>query len=578
MTRDLPGLQLAKWLGGALIGFALSTWRYLLYSTYYDSPLIFLEEEAVFVGGVFLLTFLGIHLVFRPFENFLSRLDKLNFYLQRIQRLGRELQQADTESRLVNQITEQIKSELPYERASLLAYDSATDEYTLISGVDTDWQPETLPGLKEIIKTGDCVYRPKFSGTGDEEPAVLLPVARKEAPDLLLCLFPRDFPRSKEFHRSLAQRYREQLELAFRQLNLLERERAIQEELNEKIEAATREIKEQQQFLETIISNLDSGLVVCNSEDQVQLVNERTAAILELDPPGGLPTDFKEFKQFLPIDIREARSTGGTGTVEFEEKHLEYTWQKIEETGDQILLLRDRTAKINMEKKLELNRSLSLLGEMAASVAHELRNPLGAMELYLGLLERQAESEALRKPLDKLKGGMQKLKRTIRGLLNFTKTGKPDFQSLELTQLLENVLNYCRERLERKEVEVHKELNELGEIQADREQLRTLFVNLIQNGIEAQNQRRKIDIIGEPDQKNVKINVRDYGEGIPPEEQEEIFDLFYSSKSSGTGLGLTICQRIAEVHSGEITVQSTPGEGTTFQVKLPREPGFPGGD
>ncbi len=572
MFKDLPGLELTKWLSGIFIAFVACGWSYLLFGSYYDSIFVFLEEEIIFLGGLTLIVLLGVHFAFRPFENFLSRLDSLNFYLQRIQRLGQEMQNCETKENLKNTIIEQTTEELPYDQVYLFEFFPKKEKF-IFRGGDTN-VPEEIEAarLKKITGINSCQFWLKLEPLNHTRPVLTLPLKNFSENLHFLCLYPDREPDQQNFHHLLGQRYQEQLNLAIHQINLLQREHKIQAELDQKIVKATEEIKAQQEFLKSIISNLETGLIVCSEDDKIKLINQQAASILEIEQPAELPVPLSEFRNSIPEKILAGREVNSDGTVEFRQKNLEYSWQETKLEKESILLLRDRTTKVKMRQQLEFNRSLSLLGEMAASVAHELRNPLGGLELYLGLLKRHAEAEQLDKPIKKLENGLQQVQRTVRGLLDFTRTGKPEFKSLDPNQLINNVLDYCQERLAENEVEVNNKLPDLTDISGDREQLRTLFVNLIQNAIEAQSTGRKIEISGKQNSEDVKIYIRDYGEGIPEGKQENIFDLFYSSKSSGTGLGLSICRRITQVHSGEIYFQPPPGDGSTFVVELPIEP------
>ncbi|MGM0381519.1 MAG: sensor histidine kinase [bacterium] len=573
MFKDLPSLRLLKWLGGFVLAAVLIGWSYLFHFPYYSSIYIYLEEQAVYLVGILFLSLVGIQLIFIPLENFVRRLDRLNYYLQKIQRLGVELQGAENKEELFERVKSRVEEQLPYSDVALYRYESEEERCRLISGPDRGLQVIEASEILNSISAGQTRFRGPESPfvAWEWENVITLPLKGLEEEYYLLVLKVEKFSRYKTFHRLIAHRFGSRINEVLRQYSLRRRKEEEQERLSQKIEKATAELKRQREFLSTVLNSLDEGLLVVNNRQKVELINPRAKKLLEL-PSGGQNYDFEEIKSRLPREIIEETPRGSARLIETEGRYLEFEWQEVGGTEYRILLLRDRTRREKLQRRLQINETLEMMGEMASSVVHELRNPLGGMEMYVGLLKRRADNPELEKPVEKISEALRAIQRITEGLLNFTRAGEPKFEKLNLNQLINDVIEHCDPRLEESEVEVINDLPDLKKIEADVEQLRNVFVNLIQNAIEAQPGGGKIEITGENREGEIRISVRDYGEGISKEEQEEAFNRFFSTKKEGTGLGLAISKSLIEVHSGEIEVESTPGEGSVFSVILPISP------
>ncbi len=574
MFRDLPTLRLVKWLGGVGLAVVLIAWSYLFHFPHYSTFFIYLEEEAAFLGGLLFLSLLGFYLVFIPLENFVLRQDRLNYYLQKIQRLGVKLQATEDREELFKLAEEQVTDELPFADCAFYNYSSEEDKFSLIFGPARSTKKikdEQLTATLQENKTRYWGEGNPFAGLGWGR-VVTQPVKGLEADYYLLVFKAGDFARHSTFQRLIAHRFGEQLSASLRQNSLRRREEEEQERLSRKVDKATEELKRQREFLSAVLHSLDEGLLVISGETMVSLVNPRARKLLGLPEKDWQDYSYREVKERLPAEISEKRGLNSARLIETGGRFLEYEWQLVKGTEHHILLLRDRTRREKLQRRLQINETLEMLGEMASSVVHELRNPLGGMEMYLGLLKRRAENPELEKPVEKISEALRAIQRITDGLLNFTRAGKPSFEKINPNQLVNEVIKHCRQQLKENEIEVENNLPFLKQIKGDVEQLRNVIVNLIQNAIEAQAAGGRIEIGGENRPGEIVISIKDYGEGITEEEQEEAFNRFFSTKEEGTGLGLAISKNLVEVHSGKIEVESTPGEGSIFSIILPLSP------
>jgi PAS domain S-box-containing protein len=231
-----------------------------------------------------------------------------------------------------------------------------------------------------------------------------------------------------------------------------------------------------------------------------------------------------------------------------------------------------------LEEEMLQAKTMAALGEMAATVAHEIRNPLGAMGMWAELLDHDIpEESASRKLLNKILEGLGRLNRIVSNLLVYSRPVKPQVRRIALEQLLSETIDFVGIEVERQDQKVAiRKLwaDEPVFVQVDPEKLQQVVMNLSLNAIQAMPKGGdltvKIDTSVGAGPGYVSFSVIDTGSGIAPEHLDKIFDPFFTTKANGTGLGLAIVKKIVESHAGYIDVTSAPDKGTTVQVFLPR--------
>jgi signal transduction histidine kinase len=219
-------------------------------------------------------------------------------------------------------------------------------------------------------------------------------------------------------------------------------------------------------------------------------------------------------------------------------------------------------------------------------LAHEIRNPLNSMDSNLQLLEEDLEATTCQgnesqlsafkievpQILDKVKrvrSEIENLDLILSNFLRYTDLHKLQFDKCDLRILIEEELNFIEPEAQLHEIKLVREFDSLPEIWCDASQLKRAFLNLLINAIQAMEAGGKLTVTGKFINGQIQLDFKDTGSGIPPERQSEIFDLFYSTKEEGTGVGLAFVKRVVEGHGGKITVSSEVGKGTTFSIFLP---------
>lgn len=223
-----------------------------------------------------------------------------------------------------------------------------------------------------------------------------------------------------------------------------------------------------------------------------------------------------------------------------------------------------------MEEKRDMAR-MATLGELSTFFSHEIRNPLGAINLNFQKLSREAGlGSEYRDLVENIQGGIERIQKIMKGVLDYSRPLEPKKREEDLHLVLESALSSFRERIKQKNLQIEKPPKTLPDfLSMDPSLILQVFTNLIDNSIEVLEAggEIKIDICREED--FYRISFHDTGPGIPADSREKIFQPFFSTKKSGFGLGLALSKKIVEAHGGKIYAESPEGGGATFFVFLP---------
>jgi signal transduction histidine kinase len=250
-----------------------------------------------------------------------------------------------------------------------------------------------------------------------------------------------------------------------------------------------------------------------------------------------------------------------------------------------LLVLRDLEPVRAVESLVTYSQKLAALGRLTSGITHEVKNPLNAMRIHLELLRvRLAQaaapsglSQEVTDNLDVIAHEIQRLDRVVQGFLRFIRPQDVRLAPVDVNDVLQEVARVARPAAAESAVEIVLDLaSGLPRVTADAELITQACVNLVTNGVQAMPGGGTLSLVSRRAPRGgVEIRVVDQGVGIPPEESDKIFRLYYTTKSGGSGIGLALVYRIVQMHDGRIDVDSTPGKGTTMIVTLPASPAPP---
>lgn len=381
-----------------------------------------------------------------------------------------------------------------------------------------------------------------------------------------------------------------------------------QKKMVTKISSSLEEIERLKSFYESIIQNLRSGMITVDKFMKISGLNRAAEVILGFDRDELIGTmvddlfdaeDRQERCVFLDSADDMDACMGTVTEVTMRKKNhetfpAEVCFSVITDTNNSVeglsCIFRDISARKVLENELARIDKLASLGELAAGVAHEIKNPLAGIAGALQVLSRSFDQESPHQFIfNEVQSQVWRLDNFINDLLQFARPGQTSFSEIDLAGIIDKALFLTVTQINGKEIKVSQDLaDDLPLIEGDESQLQQVFLNIIINAVDAMETGGSL-IIGTEwlppspvdgavkcqkpgcggSDGRVAITFRDDGKGIEPESMETIFNPFHTTKSNGTGLGLSISHRIMEQHGGTIDVDSRIGIGSSFIVYMP---------
>jgi signal transduction histidine kinase len=254
--------------------------------------------------------------------------------------------------------------------------------------------------------------------------------------------------------------------------------------------------------------------------------------------------------------------------------HNAFMYQELKAFSQQMEEKIQKTTADLRKTEVQLIRSekLAALGQLAAGIAHEIRNPLTSINILIhSLAEKLSTKNSQWEDLKVIEEEILRINEIVDQFLRFAKPASPLFEKADLIPLFEEILQLLRPQIERGKIAVKKEFEPLPFITVDKEQIKQVILNLLINAIQAMPKVGRLDLSSRVSREGhwIELIIQDSGIGIPPEDIDKLFDPFFSTKEGGMGLGLSIAHRIIDQHHGKIEVESNPGKGTRFTISLP---------
>jgi signal transduction histidine kinase len=214
---------------------------------------------------------------------------------------------------------------------------------------------------------------------------------------------------------------------------------------------------------------------------------------------------------------------------------------------------------------------LSAIGQLSASLAHEIRNPLASIDGAANLIESPQTSDEMRRgSLAIIHKEIQRLNRLLTNLLDFARPRKPEFQTMEPGRLFDAIINLTGHSAKQKGISISKDVpSPAPAFECDPEQMKQVILNLTINAVQAMNGPGEVVLSAQHNGASVVLSVRDQGPGIPEENLDKIFDPFFTTKEAGTGLGLSVVYQIVTQHGGAVAARKNTDSGMTFSLSLP---------
>ncbi len=337
--------------------------------------------------------------------------------------------------------------------------------------------------------------------------------------------------------------------------------------------------------LNSVMAGLEDGLLLFTRDARAVMVSP--AAEKFLGAPAGhflgrrvtdiFPADHP-LRQALHLEGDELSEVAAETELETSEgtRRISVSVQAIHEGGEKmgaLVTLRDLDSLESINTQLQVSERLAALGRITAGVAHEVKNPLNSMRLWLENLKESLAGDAdsnSHQAVQVLDKEIDRLDAVVKRFLDFTRPMEIKLEQTQLSQLLCEVLDVARPQLQKANVEMVQSLPaDVPEVFVDRDLLKQAVLNLVLNAVEAMPGGGQIRLGLSRRAEMAEISVADTGKGIPMENRQKIFQLFFTTRPGGSGIGLASTFRIIQLHNGSIDFTSEVGRGTTFRIELP---------
>jgi signal transduction histidine kinase len=334
--------------------------------------------------------------------------------------------------------------------------------------------------------------------------------------------------------------------------------------------------------LDQMMANLQDGVMLFTSDLRAVLVSasaERFIGKPRGDILGRRPPEI--FSRESPLgqailQAFETRQPVDQEEIEIEQgRPIQLSLDFIEERGERIgalLTLRDAESVHRIEDEIELSRRLAAIGRLTSGVAHEVKNPINAIVVHLEVLRQKLKEidPDTRRHMDVIGSEIHRLDRVVQTLVDFTRPVDLRLAELDLRKLVDEVVTLAAPAAEQHKVRIERQPSpDALPARMDVDLVKQALLNIVLNGVQAMPDGGILNLSTRREGEGALITVRDQGPGIPAEIRDKVFNLYFTTKKGGSGIGLAMAYRVVQLHHGNLEFTSVPGHGTTFYLRFP---------
>lgn len=343
--------------------------------------------------------------------------------------------------------------------------------------------------------------------------------------------------------------------------------------LKTEVNKRTEQIKLERDLRENLLNRIFAGIVTINKDNIITYANEPAVKILDIKYDKLIGSDYREtyIKDLLSKEELSGKSLDKEIQVNGRRMFINYKVQLIhnmEGNEEIILIFRDITEEKLMQESIITKDKMQSLGNLITGIAHEIRNPLTSIKAYTQLIPKKIDDVKFREMISRdIPQEIERLDKLVRDLLEYSKPRKPFMEKINLHEAVHNALfllkNNIQEKLIKTEINIDKNIS----VVFDRNHLQQILINILLNATESMDKEEKsITIQAQEIQNSINLSIKDNGCGINKNVLPRIFNPFFTTKATGTGLGLYVSYQLLSQNNGDITIDTVQGEGTTFTI------------
>jgi signal transduction histidine kinase len=341
------------------------------------------------------------------------------------------------------------------------------------------------------------------------------------------------------------------------------------EKKNRELQSALSDAERNKDYLNAILYNLEEAIIVVDPEEKITMLNKSAEDILGISRSDAVGKVFHNLHFLISKNNSETILTVTGRQYNIILSHSPIVDSRGSSRGN-VILIKDITRLRELEIQQERDQRLKAMGEMATKIVHEIRNPLCSMQLFSSMLESEVENTPHKELARGISTGINSLNTILTNMLLFAKPHKPSSKKIPIDRVVEESVVILTPLIKARNIELKKSLRP-HEVLGDGELLKQVFINVILNAVQALPDGGDLNVTTEKSGPSVIVHVKDNGPGIDAADIEKIFNPFFTTKDTGTGLGLTIASQIMQAHGGYIKVHNGEERGSTFSLYFLRQ-------
>jgi PAS domain S-box-containing protein len=351
---------------------------------------------------------------------------------------------------------------------------------------------------------------------------------------------------------------------------------------NQNLKSISDEYKRFKTFASSVLTNMSEAVIVFDTSGNISFINSSAERLFEIKfdklPNKKLSDISKSFEDLFlnKIQRKEQKYFEAELTVGSINKIILCSISELTEDSDRkeyIAVMKDITETKALEEESKRNEKLSAMGQLASGVAHEIRNPINAIGMIAQRLNKEFKptdnQEEYIKITELLRSEVNRINKIITQFLNYARPLDLKIGYVNTKSFFEEIYQLFLPQAKQKNIKFIKQVEDNLSVRFDSDLIKQSLMNIIQNAFDAVGENGVVELKYYKSYNNLIIEISDNGIGLPAEQQKKIFDLYFTTKKDGNGLGLSIAQKIIHQHNGTITVSSKQNQGTTFKIHLP---------